>query len=896
MSDDKAQVKIGADVAELKTAINEATATVKSGMDRMNADMREAVSGASAIGSGFTNMASMVKTALAGIATAAVVKETIDLADAYTKAEARLKLYTSSQEEQKQVAKELYEISQGTRSSYMGNLDLYAKLTQAFRGQNVTQHETLQITETLNKAFAVSGASTEARRAATIQLSQALASGVLRGDEFNSVMESGGRIVQLFTDYTGKSVGELRKMAEQGQLTASVVREALAAGVQKVNKEFATLPITVGDATQSLGNSIGSLIADINNASGATSGLASAIKGLADTIDSNKGRILSFFRELGAIAGSSFSGAEMMAEAAGQGVEKLERKVTSSVPAIKSKLKELEDEAAKVNESMALRSSRGASTDYESEQLRQINHQIGVQQGLLKGLTSSPYVTGEAAGKLDIVAGAWQRIGFNMQGTRAATEEEKKASDKAHEASLKYSETREQSLNREFQAAYNAARGEQERAAVVKKYHDEMKKYEEQQSKAANKGKGAGADTRGQEWRAELEEMHTAEQDFFKTSLDEDEKYWQAKLATVTGNGKHEQTLRRQIEHELFQIHKQQAQQQRQLDEEDIAAKRQRGLDEIEAAREALAIEQEMGEINGQQRVTALRTLLDKEYQLKHQALEDELKLNDLNAVAKAKLLHQLEELDRQHSLKLMKNDAELYAEKKATWGKLLDPVTSAISQSVQAMIMQTATLRKIMANMMQSITGAFAAAIAEQVKDWAKGELAKTALTKQGTITRTFLEKVGLLDVLKTQTSTDTMAAESTQARTAAELPAVAGVAAGKAAEAVAPTPWVGPVLAAAAFASVMGMIMNSRGHAVGSWKVPGDMITKVHAGEMIVPEQFAKNVREGGALGGGGGTVHLHVNAIDAVSVRRLFKNNGAAIAESLRRQARNFTPMKV
>lgn len=839
MSDDKAQVKIGADIAELRTAINEATATVRAGMDKMNAEMRESVSSASAIGNGFSNMASMIKTAIAGIATTTLVKQTIDIADAYTQAESRLKLFTSSQSAQAQIEHELYEISQDTRSGFLGNLDLYARMAQAFKGQNVTQRETIEITETLNKAFAISGASTAARTAATVQLSQALASGVLRGDEFNSVMENGGRIVQMLTKHTGKSVGELRKMAEAGQLTAGVVRNALAESAKKVDGEFSKMQATVGEAGQALKNTLGSLVNDANKGEGATKGLATSIVDLSKTIDANRETILAVFKEV--------------ADAA--------REATQVV----------------INLANSIRGMAAvARGDLDFSSFAKMG-----PESLKQWMDAQSVGVGKLQERLNDVRGKLSNLSPEKNGI---TDEYRTLLEEAR------------MLEKAISNAKEAAKGGDNLVTPGNDVKTPARADESAPAKAKKSGSGAGGDTRYQQWKSELEEMHTAEQDFFKTSLADDEKYWQAKLATISGNGKHEQTLRRQIEHELYNIHKQQAQQQRQLDDEDIAAKRQRGVDEIEAAREALAIEQEMGEISGQQRITGLRTLLDKEYQLKRQALEDELKLNDLNAVAKAKLLHQLEELDRQHSLKLMKNDAELYAEKKATWGKLLDPVTSAINQSVQAMIMQTATLKKIMANMMQSITGAFAAAIAEQVKDWAKGELAKTALAKQGTIARTVLEKVGLLDVLKTQTTTDTAAAASTTARTATELPAVAKIAGGKAAGAVAQTPWVGPVLAAAAFAAMVAMIMNSRGHAVGSWSVPGDMVTKVHAGEMIVPEQFAKNVREGGALGGGGGAVNLHVHAADAASVRRLFRNNGAALAETLRRQARNFTPVKV
>lgn len=808
MSDDKAQVKIGADIAELRTAINEATATVKSGMDKMQSDMNASMANAS--GSGFTSMLSSMKSALVEVAAPLATffglfesgKKLIDVTREFDKINAALLTTTGSTEKAAFAFGALEDFAAKTPYNLQEVSNGFIKL----KNMGLDPSE---------KALTSYGNTASSMSKSLNQMIEAVADAAT--GEFERLKEFGIRANQ----HGDKVIFTFRGVKTE---------------VGKSSKEIEEYLIKLGE----------------NNFAGAMANRMSTLDGAMSNLGDSWDKL---FRTI-----------------SGQGIDDL---IASMVRAATQAL------------------------DWLSDKIKQAGD---VWRSAMSDFTSS-YASGLGINLDDGVS--------RVDQLKSAIDTAKKSLAEIHVGALGPSEAQLKAMNelndkvKIFQREIDAIEGRTLKVPVLsggsKKAVDRLAQLGGQTGSegwgdAKQKKTGAGADPRLQEWRAELEEMHTAEQDFFKTSLDEDEKYWQAKLATITGNGKHEQALRRQIEHELYNIHKQQAQQQRQLDEEDIAAKRQRGLDEIEAAREALAIEQEMGEINGQQRVTALRTLLDKEYQLKHQALEDELKLNDLNAVAKAKLLHQLEELDRQHSLKLMKNDAELYAEKKATWGKLLDPVTSAISQSVQAMIMQTATLRKIMANMMQSITGAFAAAIAEQVKDWAKGELAKTALTKQGTITRTFLEKVGLLDVLKTQTSTDTMAAASTQARTAAELPAVANIAGGKAAEAVAPTPWVGPALAAAAFAATVAMIMGSSGHAVGSWNVPGDMVTKVHTGEMIVPEQFAKNVRDGGGLGGGGGTVHLHVNAIDAGSVRRLFKNNGAAIAESLRRQARNFTPMKV
>jgi hypothetical protein len=164
--------------------------------------------------------------------------------------------------------------------------------------------------------------------------------------------------------------------------------------------------------------------------------------------------------------------------------------------------------------------------------------------------------------------------------------------------------------------------------------------------------------------------------------------------------------------------------------------------------------------------------------------------------------------------------------------------------------------------------------------------------LLKSGTLLRTAFEKMGLLETEAATVTTNTTKSASTSTAAANDTLAIAPVVGAKGAESVADIPYIGPVLAVAAFAAMMALVLGSRGHAVGSWDVPGDMITKIHKGEMIIPEQFAQNMREGGTMGGGGAT-HIHINAVDAKSVKRLFNDNAAGVSEVLRRQARNFSP---
>ncbi|NCD13684.1 MAG: hypothetical protein EOL92_00440 [Bacteroidia bacterium] len=228
------------------------------------------------------------KAMIAAISAAAIVETTrrlISMADAYTRVEGRIRLVTESSSEAAMVQEALYQVAQRSGAQYLATADVYTRFAQAVKGQNVAQSDLVTITEALNKAFTISGASTEEQASTTVQLSQAFASGVLRGDEFNSVMESGGRVIDMFTAYTGKSRGELRKMAEAGQITADVMKNALLAGADQVNSEFDRMPKTVGQAANMLVNAFERFIDWANDATGATSWLSDALKHAADYID-----------------------------------------------------------------------------------------------------------------------------------------------------------------------------------------------------------------------------------------------------------------------------------------------------------------------------------------------------------------------------------------------------------------------------------------------------------------------------------------------------------------------------------------------------------------------------------------------------------------------------------
>ncbi|NMG29359.1 tape measure protein [Aromatoleum evansii] len=162
---------------------------------------------------------------------------------------------------------------------------LYGSLAQSTRELGTSQADVAQLTDTINKAFAVSGTAGAAAAGAITQLGQAFASGALRGDEFNSVNEAAPRLMQALADGLGVARGELRGMAEDGKLTAEVVVAALKSQSAAIEAEFGKLPDTVGQATQRLANEWQVFIGQLDKTTGASDTVAAGLNMVAANLD-----------------------------------------------------------------------------------------------------------------------------------------------------------------------------------------------------------------------------------------------------------------------------------------------------------------------------------------------------------------------------------------------------------------------------------------------------------------------------------------------------------------------------------------------------------------------------------------------------------------------------------
>jgi len=224
------------------------------------------------------------------------VKDVAQTADAYNNLQARVKLATGEGDAFTASFAQVVEISKRTSSSLEQTGQLFAKLTEAGKSAGLSTQaaisQALGLTETINQAIQLSGGSADSAKAAVTQLVQGLQGGVLRGDEFNSVMEQSPRLAKALADGLGVTTGELRKMAEAGSLSSDTVMRALKGQADTLKREFATLPPTVGRALENLSTAWTIYIGDTDKATGASAAAAGAIGALASNLKTVAGLLM----------------------------------------------------------------------------------------------------------------------------------------------------------------------------------------------------------------------------------------------------------------------------------------------------------------------------------------------------------------------------------------------------------------------------------------------------------------------------------------------------------------------------------------------------------------------------------------------------------------------------
>ena len=194
---------------------------------------------------GYTGLGNVIKTAIGALG----IKKLVDLSDTNTQVTARLKIMSGGSDEQVAALQDqIYASAQRSRADYFATADVVSKLGMRAKGTFGNTNEIIQFSENLNKMFVIAGASQAEMSSASLQLTQALGSGVLRGEELNAVFEAAPNIVQTIADYMDVPIGKIRELASEGKITSEVIKNAMLneETINKINSEFDNMPMTWG--------------------------------------------------------------------------------------------------------------------------------------------------------------------------------------------------------------------------------------------------------------------------------------------------------------------------------------------------------------------------------------------------------------------------------------------------------------------------------------------------------------------------------------------------------------------------------------------------------------------------------------------------------------------------
>ena len=223
--------------------------------------------------------------AMAAVGVGVSIKGLADAADSYANLSARISIATKDGGNFGQAMAGVHQVALMTNTSLDSTGMLFTKVNDIGKQMGLTQQDSLDLVKTINMAIQTGGGSAASSEAAIVQLTQALQSGVLRGDEFNSIMEQAPGISSALAKSLGVTTGELRKMAGEGQLSATKVIGALKEQSASIQADYEKFPLTIGNALQKIQTQWQILIGTMDQANGASTTIAQWLAMLADNMD-----------------------------------------------------------------------------------------------------------------------------------------------------------------------------------------------------------------------------------------------------------------------------------------------------------------------------------------------------------------------------------------------------------------------------------------------------------------------------------------------------------------------------------------------------------------------------------------------------------------------------------
>ncbi|WP_438349938.1 tape measure protein [Paenibacillus sp. FA6] len=214
---------------------------------QLNKDIHNGQDAASGLASKFMQVAAVIGSVIGA-------KKIIELSDSVAQTTARLNLMNDGLQTTEQLQNMIFQSAERARASYLGTADVVAKLGQRAKDAFKSNQETIAFAENLNKMFVIAGASQQEVSSASLQLTQALGSGVLRGEELNAVFEAAPNVIQTIADYLDVPIGKIRDMASDGEITADIVKNAMLSATDEINASFESMPKTLGQVWTSVKN------------------------------------------------------------------------------------------------------------------------------------------------------------------------------------------------------------------------------------------------------------------------------------------------------------------------------------------------------------------------------------------------------------------------------------------------------------------------------------------------------------------------------------------------------------------------------------------------------------------------------------------------------------------
>lgn len=233
-----------------KDKLREAQASIQAAATEQESFNHKLESGSDAA----SKLTGMLKKALITYASFRSIKAFVGLSDEMTQIKARLNAINDGQQTTVELQNMIYESAQRARGEYKTTLDIVSKLGAQAKAAFSSNKETIAFAENLNKLFTISGTSAQGMESVMYNLTQAMALGVLRGQDLNAVMANTPQLLQIVSDYMGEPIGRIRKLAEEGQLSADVIKNALLGATDDINAQFEKMPMTFGQIATSMKN------------------------------------------------------------------------------------------------------------------------------------------------------------------------------------------------------------------------------------------------------------------------------------------------------------------------------------------------------------------------------------------------------------------------------------------------------------------------------------------------------------------------------------------------------------------------------------------------------------------------------------------------------------------